>query len=318
MNIKRFINDCKLRKARIGVVGDLMIDEYFHVDAHRVSPEFPIPILQSPTALPDIAIPGGAGNLCNQFKHFNTDLKVLGFMDGYGREVYRKSGVDIQHCTALILDNHIPIKRRFYQGLFPLCRWDVEACNYGLGTLLSDRQNVLFNTYLESFVDNEVIIFSDYNKGVFVGVRFPWFEKTDAITIIDPKNKPIDRWRGCTIFKPNKKEAQELSGIPGNFWQDQCNYFQKALGCIAVVITCGGDGVYGKVGNKCFEYKPSIPESGTAFYIGAGDCFAAVLGLTMAHSLDVIDGVQIACEAAAAYIDRKYNEPVSQIGRAHV
>ena len=129
----------------------------------------------------------------------------------------------------------------------------------------------------------EVAIFSDYNKGIFTRKVGEWFsDEGDTITIVDPKKGPIDKWRGCTIFKPNQKEAEELSGAKD--WQNQCNYFQRAIGCMAVVITQGGEGVVGKVMDKFFEYRPTQYKSCQSV-IGAGDCFSAFLAMTMAHNL---------------------------------
>jgi len=301
--LKTLIKRCKERQAKIAVVGDLMVDQYYHIKADKLSPEFPIVRLLSDTDIPDVTVPGGAGNLCRQFQNFNITLQALGFIDEYGREIYNRSGINTSSC--LLVNGHIPVKRRFYQDQFPLCRWDVEPKYYGMGNMLADCQELLLDRLDGS---NEVIVFVDYNKGVFCDFKMSWFSQTgDAITIVDPKSRPIERWKGCTVFKLNAKEAQDLSGV--SEWKEQCNIFQKELHCVAVVITHGGEGVYGKVGGLYFDYHSpykAICES----VIGAGDCFAAVLAVAMAHTLDIVDAAKIAYEAGAVYVGRKYNEPI--------
>src|SRR3546814_20740281 len=46
--------------ARVLVVGDVMLDRFVSGDVQRISPEAPIPVMR---AEPDLAMPGGAGNV---------------------------------------------------------------------------------------------------------------------------------------------------------------------------------------------------------------------------------------------------------------
>lgn len=186
----------------------------------------------------------------------------------------------------------------------------MEGQNYGLDSAqIMGLQEDLLHLYSQ-ISEPEVIIFADYNKGVFSQSHKMMACFPDAIKIVDPKVKPLDRWKGCTIFKPNKKEAQELSGIPADRWRSQCDYFQRAIGCTAVVLTHGGEGVYGKVMERYFDYR-SPHQAVCESVIGAGDCFAAVLGLAMAHAVDIVEAIEIAYEAAAVYVGRKHNEPIN-------
>ena len=148
---------------------------------------------------------------------------------------------------------------------------------------------------------------SDYNKGLFHTDVHRWIRQ-DCITIVDPKKGPISKWRGCTVFKPNFKEACELSGHTDP--EDQCNYFYNELDCTAVVVTHGGKGVYGSVLGRFFEFVPKDKVS-VASVIGAGDCFISFLAMALAHNVDIIDAIEIAYEAGAKYIQKGYNAPVS-------
>jgi D-beta-D-heptose 7-phosphate kinase / D-beta-D-heptose 1-phosphate adenosyltransferase len=306
--LKTLIRRVNKYRPKIAVVGDCLVDQYYSIVADKLSPEFPIVRMLGTEENPTIAVPGGAGNLANQFKHFNTDVKLFGFLDIDSQPLYQSTGVDISGCEIIPSPAYIPRKRRFYQDNFPLCRWDIEVPNYGLKNAIDYQMDLLESYNKDEF---SVTIYADYNKGVFAGNKTQWFEKErDTISIVDPKAGPVHIWNGCTIFKPNAKEAQELSGIPSAYWQNQCDFFQRQLGCLAVVITHGGDGVYGKVGEKYFDYH-SPYSSNCESVIGAGDCFIAMLGLAMAHALDIVDAVKIAYEAGAVYVGKKYNEPIT-------
>ena len=316
-HIKTFLERCQETQPRIAVIGDAMIDEYFHVDASRVSPEFPIPVMRSWPDQPDVVVPGGAGNVCLQFRNFFFGVTYYGLLDQYAKEVMSKAGIHTQ-AAALEGGEMVPRKRRFYHGQFPLCRWDVEDKNFGIidNTTLQIRQRIMqmaFEREVKEHGPPAVMILSDYDKGVFSGcLPVDWWLDPErvgsSITIVDPKKGPVEKWRGCNVFKPNVKEAQDLSGYSD--WRDQCKFFQAKLGCQAVVITQGGEGVVGQVGLSPFEYRPTrtiYPDS----VIGAGDCFVAFLAMGLAHSMDIRDVVAVAYEAGAIYVQRKHNTPVA-------
>lgn len=308
--ISKFISRNQEKRVKIAVIGDALLDEYYDVDASRVSPEFPIPVMKSLNGKPTRIIPGGAANVCYQFQHFNVDAELIGILDADAAGVYRRHGIKFQNSQVFYCSGvRVPTKRRYYQGHFPLCRWDIEDLYYGLSQeSLGMVQSILRHTFEEHCQDSDVIIFSDYHKGVFIdNARNEWLKNRKQLTIVDPKQSPIDSWVGCTVFKPNAKEAITLSGGIQD-WQEQCEFFQKKLKCLAVVITRGGHGVVGKVGDRFFEHAGRIKEAKSV--IGAGDCFLAFLAMGLAQNMDIIDAVALAYEAGSIYIENSYNEPL--------
>ena len=61
-------------RPKIAVCGDSILDKYYNVNANKVSPEFPIPILHSSTKGPDFVCPGGSAKVCAQFRNFNSNV----------------------------------------------------------------------------------------------------------------------------------------------------------------------------------------------------------------------------------------------------
>ena len=305
--IKTFINLFKKHKPLVYLVGDCMIDEYFNIEANRISPEFPIAVMRSGHDRPQISVPGGAGNAVKQFVNFNADVKYFGFVDPQATKLLNNHHINTKFCVCLPEHAHVPVKKRLYNGDFPLCRWDIEEKYYGLVIEELKLVQQELHSLWSAAPNPEVAIFSDYDKGIFSGTPQEWFNK-DTITIIDPKKGPLEKWRGCTVFKPNSKEAFELSGISG--WQRQCDFFQAKLGCMAVVITDGAKGVMGKVGATPFEYRPEneVPAESV---IGAGDCFVSFLALGLAYAMDLVEAVKVAYEAGRVYVQHKHNLPLT-------
>ena len=292
-------------RPRVAVFGDAILDEYYDVSANRVSPEFPIPVLKAAKDEPSLVL-GGAANVCRQFSNFNFEVSLFSFVNDKIRSL--AGDVDVGGC---IHSHGVPVKKRFYSDGFPLCRLDFEGENYSLDSeSLGKMQESLLKNLLSS-KPFDVVVFSDYDKGVFRG--FGEFIKEideSTITIVDPKKLPVDRWRGCTIIKPNSKEAEEISGRSD--WKRQCEYFMGRTECQAVVITQAGEGVVGNVQGGWFEYRPSKKKSPRSV-VGAGDAFVAFLAMCMAHSIDIRRAVEIAFEACSFYVDQPQNAPIHPV-----
>jgi len=297
------------RQNRISIhcIGDSMIDEYYPVDVKRISPEFPMPIMHSNTE-ECIDRPGGVANVAYQFKHFNVEAQLICFSDHLSTLVFRKHKLKFSPCTNVAV--HVPRKRRFLDNFIQVKRWDIESPNYGLPE--KEYKDAIKDSLetTEAIPLPDVAIFSDYGKGFFTKESCQaWMKRyAKCKTVVDPKNSPLSWWKGCTVFKPNKKEATELTGETD--WRKQCDVIVAKTHCKAVVITLSGEGLVGWTEeNGYFEYNPQykiVPES----VIGAGDAFVAFLSLSIAHGFSVEDASQLAYEAGSIYVQNKMNRPI--------
>lgn len=291
-------------RSKIAVVGDSVIDEYYKVESNRISPEFPIPVLASETNEPFKICLGGASNVCAQLSNFNFDVDLFSIINKEIKLKTEQIAVNTESCEY---SENVSIKKRYYNGDFPLCRIDVESFNYKLNKsrLFEIQNKIIERLFSKSF---DVIVFSDYNKGLFFN-----FENIinkigeETITIVDPKKGPIDKWKGCTIIKPNFNEAKEISGQEDP--KKQCDYFIEKTNCKAVVVTNGGEGIFGRVMGNWFEYRPDVKKNARSV-VGAGDCFIAFLAMCMAHSIDIKKAVGLAFDACSVYVNNIYNYPL--------
>jgi D-beta-D-heptose 7-phosphate kinase / D-beta-D-heptose 1-phosphate adenosyltransferase len=306
--LNEFLSANEKDRKRIIVAGDAMIDEYYYVSVKRMSPEFPIPVMLSESTSPNYSLPGGAANVAYQLRFFNVEARLCSLLDKDSFVVFhKKAGLNIDDCefVATSYGGLIPKKRRFYNKDFPTYRWDIELPKFGLPPdKLAECLSKLFKN-----TDADVAILSDYDKGVFSGNYHHKLLTSGITTIVDPKDKDIDKWVGCTVFKPNDAEAEYLSGQKD--WKLQCDYFVKRLGCYAVVITQEGNGVVGFSHGQYFEYMPKNKVAKAESVIGAGDCFVSLLALALAHNFTVPQAAEIAFQAASLYVRRKHNEPIT-------
>lgn len=308
-------------KLKIVVVGDAMVDEYFQVEANRVSPEFPIPVMLSGNASPTYSYPGGAANVALQLRNFNVDSYLVAAVDSESNKVFNKYGINQTHCMSVVsltgsaetLGYMIPRKKRLYSGDFPLCRWDIEQPNMGL----SDKQlHNMQHSLLQKVekLNPDVVILSDYGKGTFkkcfeskecfeelhVNPSKRMWMKGDWITIVDPKNDDLVEWKGCTVFKPNNHEAKALTKIDDH--KDQAEFMRNVLGCESVIVTHGGEKVVGCDKSKWLFYGGHHGEA--RYPIGAGDCFVATLAMAYPF-FSPEQAAKIAYEMGAIYVNTK-------------
>jgi bifunctional ADP-heptose synthase (sugar kinase/adenylyltransferase) len=160
-------------------VGDIGIDEYYEVDASRVVQKYAIPVMLASNNSPHIATLGMAGNVCNQFRHFNVDVKFCGLYDDYAFDLLNKSNINTE-VIRLKEGYNIPVKRRYNQAGFPLCRLDVEKSAKEIFSAHHKGLDLLARDYNSSPAP-DIVILSDYNKGLFTMMFIDGSDKTASL-----------------------------------------------------------------------------------------------------------------------------------------
>ncbi len=307
--LQKFLQKNRQRRLNVHVLGDAMVDEYYEVKVNRISPEFPMPIMWSPTDDP-VRRPGGAANVAYQFKNFNAVVLLYCLPDtNFADKVFRDHGVNRRGPSLNHIGSTLPIKRRFLDGYTQITRHDIESPLCGVSAEIIDLYTDSLCQLVVSYPKKpDVAIFSDYNKGFFASDEHDLLDKYhNSITIVDPKKGPLRKWRGCDIFKPNAKEAFELSGKKK--WREQAKHLQNELDCESVVITDGGKKVSGVWRDEFFCFKPDKSVE-VESVIGAGDTFCVFLALAVGHGFTVPEAAEIAWNAGSVYVQNNLNRPI--------
>lgn len=296
--INIFLSRLKNSSLKIAVFGDSVLDEYYNVDSSRISPEFPIPISLTSEEEPIKVQPGGAGNVCRQFLNYaNIDIELYSLLDIQADQYYVDNGINTNNCIILT-NSKIPRKKRFYNGSFPLFRWDVEKKDFGIKNIKA-YQDELFEKLLKS--NSQACIFSDYGKGVFSNDRVYEFD----CSVVDPKYDPIKKWENCFVFKPNRSEAFNLSKKINPV--DQCRFFKEKIKCKNILVTDSYKGFYGiDEKDNFFEYE-SFKKETKASVIGGGDCFISYLTLGLILGFDLYDSAQVSFNLSYYYVTDNNN-----------
>lgn len=296
----KLIDKLFVKPITINVIGDVLIDEYYHVEVDRISPEFPIPVHSSDTSEPYQTLCGGAANVAYQFRNFNVKVNIISLLSPKAEKICSSSGINTEYS---IVDEEInnPIKRRFYKDFHPLIRWDIEKSNFGLNNI---------DSYLEKIKipEADINIFSDYDKGLF---STNWHKKylKQSKSLVDPKKK-LNIWEGCYLFKPNAVEAKRF--VNKEKVEDQLKWLQALLGCNNVVITNAGECVDAIDDNeKVYHVTPSKKVIKPESVIGAGDAYMAFLAMSLGSGIDLLESLNISFEAGINYVANRYNKPLN-------
>jgi rfaE bifunctional protein kinase chain/domain len=202
-------------KARVLVVGDVMLDRYWYGDVSRISPEAPVPVVLVNEKREDLRL-GGAANVahnCAALRAKTTLLSVVG-NDDAGRQLERllkQRGVQAQlHRDRSIRTTE---KLRVIGRQQQLLRLDFERTPRARCSLPSSRNTA------PRCPSCDVVILSDYGKGGMTHIRqmIQLARRAKKRVLVDPKGDDYSRYRGASIITPNRAELREVVGT----WKDE-------------------------------------------------------------------------------------------------
>ena len=171
-----------------------MIDEYIF-GSSRMSPEYVPVLIPEETQV----LPGGANVVLN-LHALGANVSCLGYVgnDYAGNKLKQLLNEKINTEQLFLTDYKTTIKRRFICNDKQVLRVDSEE-------IVSDWiPNISYD-----FSDYDLIILSDYNKGV---LNNDWFTRINFKNIfVDPKKDNFSFYSNCSIITPNLKELEQAS-----------------------------------------------------------------------------------------------------------
>ena len=303
----------KFDQQKVIVVGDLMLDRYILGRVERISPEAPVPIVN---VTGEKSVPGGAANVALNVVKMNADSIIGGIIgqDPDGDELIDqliKQNVN----TALIIqsNNRSTIKKVRINGHHQnLLRIDYED----IYDASPDESKQLFDK-LTALNNSSYLIISDYAKGSITPALIEdiilWASQNSIKVIIDPKPVHQKSYKNCYLLTPNKKEAQEMTGIKITDLVSLQKCGEKLMedNCCQVVITLGEEGM------AVFDEDAQahmIPTRAREVYdvSGAGDTVVAALTLSLCTGATLKEAAEIANIAAGIKVSKTGTHPVSR------
>ena len=207
-------------RARVLIVGDVMLDRYWFGEVERISPEAPVPVVKIARSEER---PGGAANVARNAAALGAQVMLISVVgdDEAGRALERLLSAE-RVRSSLHRDAAVPttVKLRVIGRQQQLLRVDFETqpSHEVLGTKLADYENVL-----QHF---DVVVLSDYGKGglAHIARMIELANARGTPVLVDPKGDDYARYRGATMLTPNRAEFREVAGP----WRSEAELASKA------------------------------------------------------------------------------------------
>ncbi|MCK5720001.1 MAG: bifunctional D-glycero-beta-D-manno-heptose-7-phosphate kinase/D-glycero-beta-D-manno-heptose 1-phosphate adenylyltransferase HldE [Thiomargarita sp.] len=287
--------------AHILIIGDVMLDRYWHGLTSRISPEAPVPVVHIKE---EQELPGGAGNVAFNINALGAKVSLISATgnDEAADRVFKQlaeKGID---CDFTRLDNVPTItKLRVFSRNQQLIRLDFEE---GFAHLdMQIIQNKMSN-YLQKV---DAIILSDYGKGTLADpkILIQQARAADKIVLVDPKGNDFSKYYGATVITPNLSEFEAVVG----HCQTEAEFVAKGqqliieLALEALLITRSQDGMTLLRKNHAPFNLPA--HSKEVFDVtGAGDTVISVLAAGLATEQDWLAATTLANLAAGIVVTK--------------
>ena len=319
-NLKTLIN--KFDKAKILVVGDLILDEYIWGSVERISPEAPVPVVW---AKERTYVPGGASNVASNISSLDGRVCLVGVM---GND--RNSEILFSELKKRKIDTkgifvepqrYTTVKTRIIAGHQQVVRVDWEHTN-PLSEVMNNR---IVKFISQNIADFDAIIVEDYGKGVIninlLAELVKLAHRRKKIITVDPKEEHFQYYRGVTAITPNRRELE--NAIRNLRIKDTSNKFKfhndrlftdgdidqaarqilKYLDLESILVTLGEQGM------KLYQEKGTVTHIPTVaqevFDVsGAGDTVIGTFTLGLCSGAGKLEAAHLANFAAGIVVGK--------------
>jgi D-beta-D-heptose 7-phosphate kinase/D-beta-D-heptose 1-phosphate adenosyltransferase len=286
-------------KSQVLVIGDVMLDRYWHGGTSRISPEAPVPVVKV-GQVEDRA--GGAGNVALNIAALGAGASLISVVgkDEAGEALASRLGSAGIHTDFQISEDKPTItKLRVISRHQQLIRMDFEES-------FAAADSVDFAAKAEKLLPMMgAVILSDYAKGSLQNtqVLIDVARKAKVPVLVDPKGTDFARYRGATLLTPNLHEFEAVVGCCDN----ESDLVAKGtelmldLDLEALLVTRGEHGMTLLRPNQPELHLPARARE--VFDVtGAGDTVISVLAASLAAGEELPQAVGLANLAASIVV----------------
>ncbi len=302
----------RFSKARILVVGDVILDEYIWGHVTRISPEAPVPVVH---AYRRSFMPGGAANVSYNINTLGGKSSIVGVVGQDKNKDILVHQLKARHIdTKGILSDskrHTTLKSRIIAKHQQVVRVDWENVD-----IVSSSVTARIMSFVEKNISKfDAVIIEDYGKGVIserlLSDLIPFVRSKGKIITVDPKEEHFKLYKNVSGITPNLSEAEnairnlKIKDTENKFNIDSDKIFNlndlnsaakkiiNYLGLDSLLVTLGENGMrlFEKNGKK--THIPTFAQE--VFDVsGAGDTVISAFTLSLACGASFSDAAKIA------------------------
>jgi len=286
---------------KIAVLGDAIIDIYLNCDSNRLAPEGPFPVLKVNNTTKQL---GGSLNVALNCINLGAQVTplIINSNDEDNQLLKEKFFSKNNFHNDLVFNdlNKVSYKYRTVAYQKIVSRHDIEETS----SIPKNLEKKIFKKLTS--LDFDLIILSDYNKGVLTDsliVKIINFYNNKSIPIlVDPKQRDnLNIYKNATFLTPNLPEAKMLIGF--NRYEkmeifDILIKLKQIYNLRYPLITLGEEGI--AIINDENKLKTFKSENAEVFDVtGAGDTVISTLGVLFAKKLNIEECIKISNHAAS-------------------
>lgn len=285
-----------------------MLDRYWHGPIKRISPEAPVPVLNVEH---QEECPGGAANVALNIATLGAQVTLFGVVGCDSAADRLEAKLTCQQVnTVLVRQDQMKtiVKLRVLGQHQQILRLDFEDPQ------AEPDCSALLTAFASSIREADVVILSDYGKGVLAQApEFIRLARAHGKKIfVDPKRSDFEHYRGAHVITPNFKEFEAVVGPCGSEQDilDKGMALVNDLGLDALLITRSEHGMT----LLQAEQKPmhlKAFEQEVFDVTGAGDTVIATLASGVASGLPYPKATELANLAAAISVKKRNAATVS-------
>jgi len=288
------------------VTGDLMLDQFIWGEVDRISPEAPVPVVKISRESFHL---GGAANVASNLSTLGARPLLIGIT---GRDEAGEKLLEQLKSQGLSTEGVIQVdgrattvKTRIIAGHQQVCRTDRESSD----AVTEAHLEQIRASFREALSCSTGVILSDYAKGVLPVSIVPEFiqagREAGAFVAVDPKGRDFSIYENASLITPNKREAEEASGVE---IENDTSFVEAGRKLIEtsrvgyLLITRGEEGMTLFEGQE-HTHIPTVAQE--VFDVtGAGDTVIASLTLSVVAGASVREAAIVANHAAGVVVGK--------------
>jgi D-beta-D-heptose 7-phosphate kinase/D-beta-D-heptose 1-phosphate adenosyltransferase len=294
-------------KANVLVIGDLMLDQYWHGGTSRISPEAPVPVVKVEQSE---YRPGGAANVALNIAALGAKVRLVGLVgeDAAAMTLSQQMHQAGVACHFLSVKGSSTItKLRVISRHQQMIRLDFED---GFAEFKTKDLDALVASHLS---DVNLVILSDYAKGCLRDTQplIALAKQKGIPVLVDPKGDDFAKYTGATLLTPNESELKQVVGS----WGDEVAFCEKAQ---TLRTRCKFENLLvtrSEKGMALFsnETQLHIPTQAKEVFdvTGAGDTVIGTLGAALASGMSLEYSVRLSNAAAGVVVGKVGTATVS-------
>lgn len=295
-------------RARVLVVGDVMLDRYWHGNTSRISPEAPVPVIKVSQSEER---PGGAANVALNIAALGASASLIGTIgdDDAGIVLQHRLKAASIHTDFQISRNKPTVtKLRVISRHQQILRMDFEES-------FDERDSNEFARKASAIMPQiDALVLSDYAKGSLQDCQalIAMARMRRIPVLVDPKGKDYSRYRGATLLTPNMLEFEQIVGGCDSEQQmvAKGGELMRQLDLQALLVTRGEQGLTLLRPNQPELHLPARARE--VFDVtGAGDTVIAVVAAVLASGQSLTEAVALANLAAGIAVAKLGTASVS-------